>query len=315
MPEPIAFHCENRVAKTRRILVAPVRAARPDRRCRLKILQHTFPKRLGKLMGKPLSWLICARPFYTPVRLVDAYLNFLAGKGAGTGWDMAEEVRAAVRCIHRPRPTIFDLGANVGDWSQRLLQELPEATVYLFEPSPGCQAAIREKQLPRATLLPYAAGEQAGRALLHFSSETDGSASLHVRGDTPFRELTYQAREVEVVTIDQVIESKQIAFVDFMKMDIEGNELFALRGARQALAARKIGALSFEFGCTNVNSRTFFKDFWDLLTASGYSLARITPGGSPVAIGEYYEDLEYFRGATNYVAKLMQHPYSNSRSS
>jgi hypothetical protein len=31
------------------------------------------------------------------------------------------------------------------------------------------------------------------------------------------------------------------------------------------LPAGKIRAIAFEFGCGNVNSRTFFRDFWDLL--------------------------------------------------
>jgi len=96
----------------------------------------------------------------------------------------------------------------------------------------------------------------------------------------------------------------KVEFVDFMKMDIEGHEVFALRGAKRALAAGKIGALSFEFGCGNINSRTFLHDFWELLTGAGFELWRITPGGKEIQIDDYYEDLEYFRGATNYIANL-----------
>ena len=87
-------------------------------------------------------------------------------------------------------------------------------------------------------------------------------------------------------------------------MDVEGHELFVLRGARQSLASRKIGALSFEFGCGNINSRTFFRDFWELLTGAGFSIWRITPSGKYLPVGDYYEDLEYFRGLANYVAEL-----------
>ena len=119
-----------------------------------------------------------------------------------------------------------------------------------------------------------------------------------------FRDLNYTTVEVEVSTIDQVIESQTIDFVDFMKMDAKGHELFALRGARQSLASRKIGALSFEFGCGNINSRTFFRDFWELLTGAGFSIWRIAPSGKDVPVRDYYEDAEYFRGATNYVAEL-----------
>jgi len=231
-------------------------------------------------------------------------LNFLIGKGSGTGWDMQEEVRAAVIRMHRPQPVVFDVGANVGSWTEGLLQAVPDAKVYMFDPSPGCQAAIRTKNLPGVTLLSCALGEVSGRAAYHSSSATDGSASLHARRDTPFQDLNYQTTTVEVSTIDRILESQKIDFVDFLKMDIEGHELFALRGARQSLASRKIGALSFEFGGGNSNSRTFFRDFWELLMEAGFSIWRITPSGKDIPVSDYYEDTEYFRGATNYVAEL-----------
>jgi len=251
-----------------------------------------------------LSRVACSRPFYKPLRMLDAYLNFLLGKGSGTGWDLREEVRAAVVRIHRPQPVVFDVGANVGNWTKTLLEIIPDAKVLMFDPSAGCQAAIRAKALPGILLLPCALGETAGRLPYFSSSATDGSASLHARRDTPFLDFKYEQSSVEVRTLDEVMATEKIDFVDFMKMDIEGHELFALKGARQALAAGKIGALSFEFGCGNVNSRTFFRDFWELLTAANYAIYRITAGGRDVLVDAYYEDDEYFRGATNFVAEL-----------
>ena len=270
----------------------------------MQLHKPSFANRVGKRVAKPLSRVACSAWFHKPARMADAYLNFLLGKGSGTGWDMREEVRAAVKRIRRPRPVVFDVGANVGDWSQGLLRAIPDAKVYMFDPSPGCQSAIRQKALPGTTLFPCALGEMAEQKTYYSSSATDGSASLHSRRDTPFQDLTYHPATVAVRTLDEVIESEKIDFVDFMKMDIEGHELFALRGGRRSLAAGKIGALSFEFGCGNVNSRTFFRDFWELLTAANFAIYRITPGGKDILVGDYYEDAEYFRGATNFVAEL-----------
>ena len=264
----------------------------------------SFANRIGKRMAKPLSSLACSRLFYKPSRMIDAYLNFLIGKGSGTGWDLKAEVRAAVARIRRPRPVVFDVGANVGSWSEGLLQFISDATVYMFDPAPGCQAAIHQKALPGTKLFPCALGETAGQLTYYSSSATDGSASLYARRDTPFQDLSYQTSIVPVRTLDEVIESEKIDFVDFMKMDIEGHELFALRGAKHSLAAGKIRALSFEFGCGNINSRTYFRDFWELLTGANFVIYRITPCGRDVLVEGYYEDTEYFRGATNFVAEL-----------
>ena len=221
---------------------------------------------------------------------------------------MRTEVRAAVSRIRRPQPVVFDVGANLGNWSQSLLEAVPSARLFLFEPSPGCQAAIRQKALPGIKLFPFALGEKAESRSYYSSSDTDGSASLYDRRDTPFKDLSYDRRTVDVRTLDEVIESEGIEFVDYVKMDIEGHELFALRGAARALAAGKIGALSFEFGCGNINSRTFFRDFWDLLTASNFAIYRIKPQGRDVLLKDYYEDAEYFQGSTNFVAELQKQP-------
>jgi FkbM family methyltransferase len=235
--------------------------------------------------------------------VLDAYMNFLMGKGSGTGWDLAHETEIAASLIHRDVPVLFDVGANIGDWSKGMLARVPRARIFLFEPAPACQERIRSLNLPNALLIPNAVGERPGKTLLHFSSSLDGSASLHARGDSYFRGLDYKAMEVEVVTLDQVMEQHGIEFVDFVKMDIEGHEFSALQGAGQSLKARRIGALSFEFGSGNINSRTFFRDFWNLLTSYNFKLWRVTPAGRLLPIEDYYEDCEYFRGVSNYIAQ------------
>ena len=61
----------------------------------MQIHKPSLANRIGKRVAKPLSWVVCSPLFYKPSRMFDAYLNFLIGKGSGTGWDMREEVRAA----------------------------------------------------------------------------------------------------------------------------------------------------------------------------------------------------------------------------
>jgi FkbM family methyltransferase len=262
---------------------------------------------LALSLARPLSRILSLPGIYNRFRLIDTYSNFLIGKGSANSGDMEDEIKAATKIIYRPNPTILDVGANVGKWSKMLLEKLPDAKIFMFEPAPTSQAAIRKLNLPNATLLPFAAGAKAEKAVLYSSASCDGSASLHARVDSAFATRTYESIHIETITIDEVIESKSLDFVDFMKMDIEGHELFALHGAQKALANRRIGGLLFEFGLGNLNSRTFFKDFWDVLSPE-YKISRITPSGARLAVGAYYEDLEYFRGITNYVAELKSHP-------
>lgn len=269
----------------------------------MRLHQATWINRWAKRAAGSLSRPVCSPALLRPMRGLDAYLNFLLGKGSGVGWDLSHEIDAARTHIHRADPVVFDVGANVGEWTRLLLAAVPGAKVFLFEPSVDCRREIAKHAFAHAEVVPAAVGESAGKAALHVSSALDHSASLHPRGDSYNAANQYRAVEVDVIALDDFIEARGLPFVDFLKMDIEGHELFALRGARRALEGGKIGALSFEFGNANVNSRTFFRDFWQLLTAAGYQLWRMTPGGRELLIEEYYEDHEYFRSVSNFVAE------------
>ena len=89
-----------------------------------------------------------------------------------------------------------------------------------------------------------------------------------------------------------------------MKMDIEGHELFALRGANGAQARGIIKALSFGFGSGNINSRIFFAITGTCLQDSIMIFIQCSRGGKLMPIIRYEEELEYFRGVSNYIATI-----------
>jgi hypothetical protein len=64
---------------------------------------------------------------------------------------------------------------------------------------------------------------------------------------------------------------------------------------------RKIGMLSFEFGGCNIDSRTYFQDFWHFFRENGMkSIFRIAPSGCLVPLKQYKEEYEQFR-TTNFL--------------
>ena len=56
----------------------------------------------------------------------------------------------------------------------------------------------------------------------------------------------------------------------------------------------------FEFGGTNIDTRTYFRDFWYFFKECGFILYRITPLGAEL-IRTYRESDEYFM-TTNFIA-------------
>lgn len=263
-----------------------------------------FLNAAGKQAAPLLAPLLTNSALAQAVRHLETYLAVIQGKGSGTGWDLTSEVQAALAAIQRPDAVLIDVGGGHGDWTAALLHALPQARVLLLEPAAHLLDGLRQRNLSRTTVIPVAAGDQPGHALLHVPRSSETIASLHVRRDSYFQDEQFQPQAVQVVTLDQVIAAFGLDVVDFVKIDVEGHELAVLQGARQALRAGRIRALAFEFGSGNLNSRTFFHDFWDELSPLGYRLQRICPGGKLLPVDDYYEDLEYFRGVSNYLAAL-----------
>jgi FkbM family methyltransferase len=262
-------------------------------------------RRAAQIASPATSRLLNRGPGRAALGAAEMFVAALQGKGAASGWDLDSEVEVALRFADRPQAVIFDVGANLGQWSRALLAKRPAHDVILlqFEPSSACCDHIRALGLP-GRLFQTAVADESGTLPLYSPHAGSPSAALHHRRDTYLASAAQGTEEVEVTTLDAVIAEQALDRVDFVKLDIEGHELAALRGARASLEAGIIRALAFEFGSANIDTRTYFRDYWDFLTARGFALYRLAPGGVLLKIREYYEDLEYFRGSTNFVAAL-----------
>lgn len=270
-------------------------------------------------LPKPLDWAIkklaiglspaivrfgLVRPLY----LLETYLAFLSGRGSGAGWGRKHEISAVASEIKCQDAIIFDVGANNGTWSRDLSNRLgsERSSFFLFECAPYCFESLNNnaKYIPNNTIVHSAISDESKRLTLHCPTRGSGLASLHERFDKSIAQESYERIDVEGVTLDQFTEERGINRIDLLKLDIEGHEFFALKGAARLFERRVVLAISFEFGSACVNSRLFFRDYWDFLTNNGFKLFRIAPGGAKVPIRRYTEELEYFRGATNYIARL-----------
>jgi FkbM family methyltransferase len=225
---------------------------------------------------------------------------------------MTAETSAAARFVTGASPIIFDVGANVGAWSAELAHYLGErGRFFLFEPQAYCHASYPALDLPEAVYIRAAFFSDEGEAELRKDREGSGVASLYERHDTYLAKQT-STEWVPTVTVDGEMARLGLERVDLIKLDVEGSERSVLEGASGALKSGALHTIAFEFGSANVYSRTFFRDLWCILNEHGYRLWRICPGGALLPIPEYREDLENFRGATNYIASLRS-PSSKGR--
>lgn len=117
-----------------------------------------------------------------------------------------------------------DAGSLNLDTSLELKRRCPNLKkVYAFEPDnrsyQGCIDKKMRKKLDFIEVFPY--GVWSEKKQIHFDATSDGSSHLAEGGSSV----------VDVVTIDEMVKEK----VTFIKMDIEGAELEALKGAKQVI--------------------------------------------------------------------------------
>ena len=87
-------------------------------------------------------------------------------------------------------------------------------------------------------------------------------------------------------------------------MDVEGHELDVLRGAARHLDDRKIGAILFEFGGCNIDTRSYLRDYFNFFKKYGPNrMFRITPSGYLSPLDSYREIDEQFR-TTNFLVRF-----------
>lgn len=194
---------------------------------------------------------------------------------------------------------VLDVGANVGGWSEAVTSLSPQLKIHAFEPSAIAFATLEKRfaQNPNVSCHNLAIGRDAAVAVL-FSDKAGGEmASLTKRRLEHFGLDFAFTENVEITTLNLFCESRAISPIA-IKIDVEGHELDVLLGATNVLDGVKV--IQFEFGGTDIDTRTFFQDFFYLLVPLGFKLWRHAPNGL-IAVTEYSERLEVFR-YTNYFA-------------
>jgi FkbM family methyltransferase len=240
------------------------------------------------------------RHFFRLVHLLERIAAYIQGKGYGSA-TIAQEVKLLQQLLGREPQLAIDIGGNVGAYTGELRRRNPKLEIHIFEPSATNIAKLthRFKDDSLVKLVPMAVSKEAGAATLFSNEPGSGLGSLTHRRlehlNIPFEtKETIQTLRFEDYW-NATLGRRQL---DIVKMDIEGHELAAMEGFGAAIDVTQV--LQFEFGGCNVDTRTFFRDFWYFLRERGFDVYRITPFGAE-ELTTYRERDEFF-STTNYIA-------------
>lgn len=179
---------------------------------------------------------------------------------------------------------VFDIGANIGDYSIELIQAGLRGKLILIDPL-AKNLNIASKKINNIDYKDFktiecAVSNTTGKQI--FYTNTDESMSGH---DSLYdmKKIGYSDKtisiEVQVKKLDEILLELNVSDVHFIKMDVEGNEFNVLSGAKNALDNGVIKFIQFEFGNASKSARVFLYDLVSLLESKQYKIYVVKPKG------------------------------------
>jgi FkbM family methyltransferase len=227
----------------------------------------------------------------------------LAGlRGLGSGSSSRLSGQDALLRQFTGNPVIFDVGANIGQFADAVLKSISPVQLHSFEPSERAFSQLAQTIGAKAVRINQCAlSDKEGEMTLYAPEAGSELASLTERRLDHFGLEIAHREKIRVDTVDAYCARNNIPKIDLLKVDVEGHEMAVFRGAGTMLSSGKIRVILFEFGGANIDTRTFFQDFYYFFKKLGAKrIGRLTPSGWEAPVLNYTEDLEYFR-ASNYV--------------
>lgn len=186
--------------------------------------------------------------------------------------------------------TVFDVGANVGDWVREVLDHSPTATVYCYEAIPSTFALLTAAVVdPRAHLRNRALSDKPGTLDFNASALTAVSSVYDVHKFDSSLAISKVA--VSAVTGDDECAEIGIDRIDLLKIDTEGHDLAVLSGFSGMLARGGVDIIQFEYNVFTLLARRGLFDFYDLLE-DRFFLCRLLPNG--LELMAYQRELDNF---------------------
>jgi len=228
---------------------------------------------MRRLLNKFVHACLPQSPFLAGI-CVD-YLNFVRVEDIGHPRRNGE---ARFQQFALPNAKVcFDVGANKGEWTQEALRLNPAVQIHCFEPARQAFETLRSVTWPAGVTLNHLGLSDApGTRTLHLF-ENAKLNSLHARAGLAQGDVIEE--QVTVTTLDEYARSRQLGEIDFLKIDVEGEELRVLEGGRALFAARQVRFAQVEYGGTYIDARVLFKDVFAFASRHGYLVYQLHPRG------------------------------------
>ncbi len=182
--------------------------------------------------------------------------------------------------ILRPGMTFVDVGANMGLYTLFPAGRVgPQGTVLAIEPSrrefERLQRNVEANALANVRLVQTAASDRRGEADLLIAG--GGRSGHNTLGGFGYETPLQGKERVQLQPLDEIVEREGLGRLDILKMDIEGAEHAALRGATETLR-RFRPMILMELSDRSLQQQgSSGAEVWEFLSHSGYAMYAFDP--------------------------------------
>ena len=163
--------------------------------------------------------------------------------------------------------SVLDIGANSGSWSMDLRRYFPQANFFLIEGSSANIPALSKTGMP----FEIAVVGDTDKDVIFYKKDGD-------TGNSMFKQYNWKnldensGTRVKMTTVDAILQRRNVTTAfKFMKVDIQGSEILALKGSTQALQSVEVVAVEASIMNYNIGGASFL-NLYATLDSFGFGL-------------------------------------------
>ncbi|MGB6295063.1 MAG: FkbM family methyltransferase, partial [Rivularia sp. (in: cyanobacteria)] len=206
---------------------------------------------------------------------------------------MSRIINSSMNCI--------DIGAHLGSVLNLIDQLSPNGKHIAVEPIPYKYEWLKHK-FPNAEIFQVALSDTNGEVEFYLHSQRSGFSGLKLHGSNT-ADGDVEVLKVNCVRLDDIVPPEKP--IGFIKIDVEGGELAALKGG-ETILNRYHPTILFECAQSSLKAHNVFQsEIYDFFHAHGYSLFLIKDWlaqNEPLSYERFVKSMEYPFQAFNFLA-------------